>query len=48
MQGCVHIVDDDASFATAMERRVAFFYKPFSVQELIEPINRVVGQGGAQ
>jgi len=22
MQGCVHIVDDDASFATAMKRRL--------------------------
>ena len=22
MQGCVHIVDDDASFRTAMERRL--------------------------
>src|SRR5258707_2802854 len=24
MQGCVHIVDDDASFRTAMERRLKF------------------------
>jgi FixJ family two-component response regulator len=27
---------------------VAFLTKPFSAQELIEPINRVIGQSGAQ
>ena len=27
---------------------IAFLIKPFSVQELIEPLNRVVGQSGAQ